>query len=103
MVIRGITVTGLLAGGYPVMPGKRKLEVVSFKAEAPLVEALEAMPNRSEFIRAALISALDGACPLCGGSGLLTKEQRLHWESFIKDHKVKRCGECKGLTISCGH
>ena len=85
------------------MAGKAKLEVVSFKAEAPLVEALEAVPNRSEFIRAAILSALDGACPLCGGSGILGASQRSHWERFLRDHKVKRCKECKGLTISCGH
>lgn len=85
------------------MPGAKRLEVVSFKAETPLVEALEAMPNRSEFIRAAILSALDGACPLCGGTGMLSSGQRKHWESFLKSHKVKRCRECKGLTISCGH
>ncbi len=81
----------------------KKLETVSFKAEAPLVEALEALPNRSEFIRAAILAALDGSCPLCGGTGILNAGQRKHWDAFLKGHKVKRCKECKGLTISCGH
>ena len=83
------------------MASGRKLEVVSFKAELPLVEALEAMPNRSEFIRNALLTALDGSCPLCGGTGMLNASQRRHWDAFIKKHKLKRCKECKGLTISC--
>lgn len=84
------------------MTAKRKAsEVVSFKAEPPLLEALDALPNRSEFIRAAIVAALEGACPLCGGSGVLGVRQRRHWESFVKGHKVKRCKECKGLTISC--
>jgi metal-responsive CopG/Arc/MetJ family transcriptional regulator len=54
------------------MAGRRKLEVVSFKAEAPLVDALDALPNRSEFIRLALRTALKGTCPLCGGTGILS-------------------------------
>jgi len=84
------------------MPGKAKLEVVTFKAEAPLVEALEGVPNRSEFIRSAILSALEGSCPLCGGRGSLSLEQRRHWDEFMKRHKVKRCKECSGMTISCG-
>ncbi len=81
------------------MGGRRRLEVVTFKAEAPLVEALEGIPNRSEFIRAAIVSALDGACPLCGGSGTLSLHQREHWRAFMKTHSLKRCKECRGVTI----
>ncbi len=84
------------------MPGRRKLEVVTFKAEAPLVEALEGVPNRSEFIRSAILSALKGSCPLCCGTGTLSLKQRRHWDEFMKSHKTKRCRECSGMTISCG-
>lgn len=85
------------------MPGKRKLGVVTFKAEEPLIAALEGVPNKSEFIRTAILAALDGACPLCGGNGILSKHQREHWQSFLKSHTLKRCKKCHGVTIDCSY
>ena len=58
------------------MPGRRKQEIVTFKVDEPLWEAMKGIPNRSEFIRAAILSALDSVCPLCKGSGILTPDQR---------------------------
>ena len=48
-----------------------KDEVISFKVGAALARVIRRLPNRSEFIRAAVLSALDHACPLCQGTGLL--------------------------------
>ena len=47
-----------------------KLQIITFKAEDALVEAMDDIPNRSEFIRSAILAALDGVCPLCHGTGV---------------------------------
>ena len=44
--------------------------IVAFKVEAELAALLDAMPNKSEFIRAAVQARLGAACPLCRGSGV---------------------------------
>jgi len=82
---------------------KQKPEVISFKADQALVQALEGVPNRSQFIRDAVLAALDGVCPLCRGTGILTPEQRRHWLSFAKDHRVEQCSRCRALHLVCEH
>ena len=52
--------------------------------------------------RAAVLSALDHACPLCQGTGLMSPEQKRHWEAFTRDHAVKHCQECNALYLTCG-
>ena len=80
---------------------KGKPEVISFKADAALVEALDGVSNRSEFIRAAILSALDGVCPLCQGTGILTPEQKKHWNNFARHHTVERCATCDARYLVC--
>ena len=45
-------------------------QIVAFKVEPELASLLDAMPNKSEFIRSAIASRLSTACPLCRGSGV---------------------------------
>lgn len=78
-----------------------KQETITFKADAALAEALRRMPNRSEFLRAAVLSALDNACPLCGGSGALSMAQREHWTAFAKKHRFVKCGDCGEYQLAC--
>lgn len=78
-----------------------KDEVISFKVGAALARVIRRLPNRSEFIRAAVLSALDHACPLCQGTGLLSPEQKKHWDAFARDHTVKHCRECDALYLTC--
>ncbi|MFZ5585445.1 MAG: CopG family transcriptional regulator [Thermodesulfobacteriota bacterium] len=80
---------------------KGKPEVISFKAEPSLLRAMEHIPNRSEFIRNAVLAALDGVCPLCQGTGILTPDQKIHWEAFARHHQLERCGQCQALHIVC--
>ncbi len=80
---------------------RRKAEVLSFKVDDSLVEAMRGIPNRSEFIRSAILAALDSACPLCKGTGILTPNQRKHWSSFAADHTIKECSECNELHLVC--
>lgn len=76
-------------------------EVITFKVEASLVEAMQGIPNRSDFIRRAILSALENTCPLCSGTGVLTPRQRQHWETFAADHSVRQCETCKEMHLVC--
>ena len=81
--------------------GRPKQAVVTFKAEQSLVQALRGVPNRSRFIRSAILAALENTCPLCQGSGILSPEQRTHWESFSTDHALEECDECHEWHLVC--
>lgn len=78
-----------------------KDEVITFKVGHELAAAMSGVENRSEFIRRAVMAALDGVCPLCAGRGQLTAEQRVHWEMFSRDHEVRKCDECRALHLEC--
>ena len=78
-----------------------KQQIITFKVEEALVEAMEDIPNRSEFIRSAILAALDGVCPLCHGTGVLNPNQQRHWEEFSHTHQFERCDECDEGRIVC--
>lgn len=80
---------------------KKKSEIITFKADASLMEALQGVENRSSFIRAAILAALDSTCPLCKGSGILTPNQRKHWQEFSSTHSLRECNECNELHLVC--
>ena len=83
------------------MAAGKKDEVITFKVNAGLAEAMAGIPNRSDFIRKAVIAALDGSCPLCKGTGILSPAQRKHWRSFAVTHSVQECDECHEPYIVC--
>jgi hypothetical protein len=80
---------------------KKKAEVLTFKADASLLDAMKGIPNRSEFIRSAILAALDSACPLCVGTGILSPNQKKHWDAFARDHAVEECADCNELILVC--
>ena len=57
--------------------------VVGFLAPDELAEQLDRLPNKSEFIRAALLARLGCPCPLCKGSGLLPVGLGEHYASVF--------------------
>lgn len=83
------------------MAGVQKAEVITFKADASLLEAMQGIPNRSAFIRSAILAALDSGCPLCKGTGILTPEQRQHWATFARNHSVEQCSNCHAVHLVC--
>ncbi len=83
------------------MSERGKHEIVTFKADHTLVEAMRGIPNRSEFIREAILAALDSSCPLCGGTGTLTPDQKKHWLAFEAKHRVTECDECHAVHLVC--
>lgn len=82
------------------MPTK-KHEIITFKVDEGLARVLARIPNRSEFIRNALLAYISGVCPLCKGTGILSPHLKLHWNEFLKDHAIEECKECHGSIPVC--
>ena len=83
------------------MAANRKQEVITFKVDEALHEVLRGIGNRSEFIRSAILAAIDSVCPLCKGSGIMTPDQRRHWETFARDHRLDECADCHAVHLVC--
>jgi len=82
---------------------KRKEDVISFKVDASLREAMEGISNRSEFIRNAILAALENACPLCHGTGILNPHQKRHMERFLANHTLEKCQNCQEIILKCSN
>jgi hypothetical protein len=50
-------------------PQQAKSVLIALKVDAETAAALDAVPNKSEFIREAVRARLEDLCPLCGGTG----------------------------------
>ena len=81
--------------------GIRKDEVITFKVDSVLADALAGIRNRSDFIRSAVLSALGTTCPLCHGSGSLSLSQMRHWQKFTAHHHLLTCEECLEPHLVC--
>ncbi len=80
---------------------RAKTDLITFKVEPELATIINRMENRSEFIRQSILSSLQGTCPLCQGTGVLTVSQRDHWKDFAAHHAVRRCATCDAVHLSC--
>ena len=85
------------------MGKKGKQQVITFKADADLADAISHISNRSEFIREAVLAALDNTCPLCHGTGRFSPRQMEHWKEFMSDHLIQECSNCHELHLVCSH
>ena len=79
----------------------RSTEVVTFKMDKSLTKMMRGIKNRSEFIRSAILAALDNVCPFCRGTGVLTPHRKKHWKELVGHHKMKECGECHETVFVC--
>ena len=82
---------------------RNKQEIISFKVDSSLLEAMKGIPNRSEFIRSAILLALENVCPLCRGTGILTPNQQEHWEKFSRNHSIRECEHCHEIHLICSN
>lgn len=78
-----------------------KQEVITFKVDASLAEIIRRLPNRSEFIRRAILDAIENSCPLCQGTGIISPDQKVHWDSFLETHHIEHCDDCDSIYLSC--
>ncbi|MBI5846275.1 MAG: CopG family transcriptional regulator [Deltaproteobacteria bacterium] len=79
----------------------RKPVTLTFKVDPALAEILDKVPNKSEFVRRAVLSALENTCPLCSGTGILTPRQRDHWATLARTHFMAKCGDCQEYHLVC--
>ena len=91
----------VLSSEDPQRVGNRKEEIITLKVDATFLEALKGVSNRSEFIRSAVLAALECICPLCKGTGNLSPNQMAHWNAFSAGHPLAECGDCNELRIVC--
>ena len=79
----------------------RTTEVVTLKMDKSLTKMMRGINNRSEFIRSAILAALENVCPVCQGTGVLTPHRKKHWRELVGHHKMKECGECHETVFVC--
>ncbi|MBI2805165.1 MAG: hypothetical protein HYX68_09335 [Planctomycetes bacterium] len=71
-----------------------KTAVVAFKVEAELAEFLNQLPNKSAFIRKAIAAQMSTACPLCSGSGQVSKWAHDHYAPLLVEWNLRQCEGC---------
>ncbi|HYG75819.1 MAG TPA: hypothetical protein VEK08_12515 [Planctomycetota bacterium] len=83
------------------MPAKGKPDaaksmqrVVTFKVEEEVAAFLDAMPNKSDFIRKALLNALLEPCPVCNGKGSVPRSLARDLEMIFKKKEFVPCSFC---------
>jgi hypothetical protein len=77
------------------MPRKpQKTAIVAFKVEKELAEFLNQLPNRSAFIRKAIAAQMSMACPLCNGSGQVSRWNHDHYAPLIEKWNKQKCAGC---------
>jgi hypothetical protein len=78
----------------------QKSQIVAFKVEEELAEFLDKLPNKSEFIRRAILAQFGMTCPLCTGSGVVPRGIHDHFKPVIAGQNTRPCEKCKSeVTI----
>jgi hypothetical protein len=71
-----------------------KTAVVAFKVEEELADFLNKLPNKSAFIRKAIAAQMSMACPLCAGSGQVSRWAHDNYAPLIAQWKQRACDGC---------
>lgn len=72
-----------------------KSEIVAFKVEEELAVFLNSLPNKSDFIRKAILAQFGMTCPLCAGGGVVPRGIHDHYKPVIAGHNTRPCEKCK--------
>ena len=78
-------------------PKPAKKQIVAFKVEEELAQFLDRLPNKSEFIRRAIIAQFGMACPLCDGSGVVPRGLHQHFKPVLAEHNTRPCERCQAV------
>lgn len=76
---------------------KSKQTVVSFRVDEHLAEVLDRMPDKSNFIRRAIMDRLYTSCPCCQGHGVMPTEIATWLETQLPSGPKVTC-RCCGFT-----
>ena len=77
----------------------QKSQIVAFKVEEELAEFLNDLPNKSDFIRKAILAQFGMTCPLCTGSGVVPRGIHDHFKPVIAEHNHRTCEKCKSEVV----
>ncbi len=69
-------------------------KIVAFKVEEELAQFLDKLPNKSDFIRKAVLAQFGMNCPLCTGSGVVTRGVGEHYEAVLRENRRRPCAGC---------
>lgn len=72
-----------------------KSKIVAFKVEEELAEFLNNLPNKSDFIRKAILAQFGMTCPLCEGTGVVARGIHDHYKPIIYKENKRSCDKCK--------
>ena len=75
--------------------GQGKQTVVSFRVDQHLAEILNSLPDKSAFIREAILRRFHIACPFCQGQGVIPK--------IIADWLQKQLPPFESAECTCCH
>lgn len=76
----------------------QKSQIVAFKVEEELAAFLDNLPNKSEFIRKAILAQFGMTCPLCTGSGVVPRGVHDHYKPVIAERNTRPCEKCKAAV-----
>jgi hypothetical protein len=79
-------------------PKAQKSQIVAFKVEEELAAFLDNLPNKSEFIRKAILAQFGMTCPLCTGSGVVPRGVHDHYKPVIAERNARPCEKCKAAV-----
>jgi hypothetical protein len=74
--------------------GRQKQTVVSFRVDQHLAEVLNALPDKSSFIRDAILQRFHTACPFCEGRGVLPLAIAEWLQARLPDFEEIECDCC---------
>jgi hypothetical protein len=87
-------VSAELIGETDMARGALKPRTVAVKVEEELADFLDRLPNKSEFIRQAILAQFGMACPLCAGSGQVPAAVGSHYAPVLAAHRRRACSRC---------
>jgi hypothetical protein len=79
-------------------PKAQKSQIVAFKVEEELAKFLDNLPNKSEFIRKAILAQFRMTCPLCTGSGVVPRGIHDHYKHVLVENDSRPCEKCKAAV-----
>lgn len=74
--------------------GPLKSRTVAVKVEEEIADFLDRLPNKSDFIRQAILAQFRMACPLCTGSGTVPRGLGDHFAPVVQRNRGKKCEKC---------